>query len=103
MKRARTTLDPKRFPAEVAAFFDSADIYDSSCLDEAHVFFIDKDQGYFLKKADAGFLKPEHLMHGYFHSIGLTSQVLLYQTSGGRDYMITVRVPGEDCTHSLYG
>ena len=53
MKRTRTTLDPKQFPTEVADFFDSADIYDSSCSDEAHVFFVDKDQGYYLKEADA--------------------------------------------------
>lgn len=55
MKRTRTTLNPKRFPAEVAAFLDFSDIYDSSCSEDAHVFFIDKDQGYFLKEADAGF------------------------------------------------
>ena len=101
MKRTRTTLDPKRFPAEVAVFFNSADIYDSSCSENAHVYFIDKDQGYFLKEADAGFLKPEHLMHGYFHSLRLTSTVLLYQTAGGRDYTITEKVPGEDCTHYM--
>lgn len=78
-----------------------ADIYDSSCSQEAKVFFIDKEKGFFLKEAAAGYLMPEHLMHGYFHTLGLTSPVVLYHSVGEKDYLITERVPGEDCTNYL--
>ena len=99
MKCTRITLDPGLFSVDVAVFSDGADIYGGSCSEEAHVYFIDRGQGFFLKEVAADFLKPEYLMHDYFHSIGLTSSALLYQTVGDRDFLITERVPGEDCTH----
>lgn len=41
-------------------------------------------------------------MHGYFHSLGLTSALCLYKSEGNKDYLITEKVPGEDCTYDLY-
>ena len=49
MKRTRITLDPDQFPVDVAVFLDGAEIFDSSCSEEAHVYFIDRVQGIFLK------------------------------------------------------
>ncbi len=101
MKRTKVRLELDQFPGEISSIMRDADIYDSSCSQEAKVYFIDKGKGLFLKEAAAGFLEPEHLMHGYFHGLGLTSPVALYKSIGDKDYLVTERVPGEDCTHYL--
>lgn len=77
-------------------------MYDSSCSKEAKVLFIDKGPGYFLKETLVGPLKSESLMHEYFHGLHLTSRMVTYHPDDQKGYMITERVPGEDCTHSLY-
>lgn len=79
----------------------SADIYDSSCSPEARVYFIDRDEGYYLKRSASGALKKEAELNAYFHSKGLGPEVLGY-TSEDADWLLTRRVRGEDCTHSLY-
>ena len=99
MKKTKIIIDHHFFPPEIASFLNRADIYDSSCSEFAKVYYIDKNQGYFLKVATAGALKTEHLMHEYFHRLGLTTAVLFYQTIGDKDYLITERVQGDDCTH----
>ena len=99
MKKTKITLDYHSFPLEIASFLTKADIYDSSCSELAKVYYIDKNQGYFLKISTAEALKTELLMHDYFHRLGLTTAVLFYQTIGDKDYLITERVQGEDCTH----
>lgn len=102
MKRTRTTLDITAFPETIAMFITGATIYDSSCSEASTVYFIDKGQGFYLKVASTGYLKPEALMHPYFHSLGLTSDLLLYEKTHEKDYLITERIPGEDCTHEQY-
>lgn len=99
MKKTKIIIDYHSFPPEIAAFLTGADIYDSSCSNLSKVYYIDKEQGYFLKIASAGFLKSECLMHRYFHSLVLTTDVLFYQTIGDKDYLISEKVSGEDCTH----
>ncbi len=99
MKKIKITLDYHSFPPEIASFLAGSNIYDSSCSELAKVYYIDKNRGCFLKIATAGALKAEHLMHDYFHYLGLTTTVLFYQTIGDKDYLITEKVPGEDCTH----
>ena len=99
MKTTKITLDFHSFPHEIKSFLIGADIYDSSCSKLAKVYYIDKNQGYFLKITAAGDLKTENLMQKYFHSIGLTPAVLFYQTIEDKDYLITEKVYGEDCTH----
>ena len=99
MKKTKISLNYHSFPPEIAAFLTKADIYDSSCSELAKVYYIDKNQGYFLKIAAAGDLKTEYLMQEYFHSIGLSTSVLFYQNIGDKDYLITEKVSGEDCTH----
>ena len=37
MKRTRTEMDPGLFPAELRPYLRNADIYDSSCSEEARV------------------------------------------------------------------
>ena len=101
MKRTKINLDFQAFPQKIGAFLAGADIYNSSCSNLSKVYYIDKEQGYFLKIADAGFLKSEQLMHKYFHSLGLTTPVVLYKTIDNKDYLITEPVQGEDCTHYI--
>ena len=102
MKRTKVTIKDGRFPGEVMDIIRDADIYDSSCSEEASVFFIDKEGGLFLKEARAGSLKNEAALTDFFHSKGLSAEVLFYETCGDKDYMITRRIPGEDCTHKMY-
>ena len=78
-----------------------ADIYDSSCSDAARVIFIDKDDGYYLKSAAAGTLKTEAEMTRFLHKKGLATEVLAY-TSLDKDWLLTARVRGEDCTFKEY-
>ena len=39
-------------------------------------------------------------MTRFYHSKGLGTEVLDYRTEGGQDWLLTLRVPGEDCTHA---
>ena len=101
MKRTKIDIDVNTYPGVFRPFLTGAEIYDSSCSPEARVIFIDKDRGYYLKSAERGTLKREAEMTAFFHSKGLGTEVLEY-VSGDKDWMLTERVVGEDCTHSRY-
>ena len=101
MERKLTTIDSGLFPPAVQALLSGAPVYDSSCSDAARVWFLDRDGGYYLKTAPAGSLKQEALMTDYFHKKGLAPEVLHYEQSGG-DWLLTRRIPGEDCLNSMY-
>lgn len=88
-------------PDKIRQLCEGAKIYDSSCSPEARVYFIDKDGGMYLKRGAAGTLKREAQMTEYFHSKGLSSELLAY-LPGEADLMLTRAVIGEDCTHSDY-
>jgi len=81
---------------------ENADVYDSSCSDEAKVFYIDRDGGLFVKEAPENALKAEADLTAYYHSKNLSAEVLYYDTWNHKDYMVTRRIPGEDCTHRMY-
>lgn len=76
-------------------------VYDSSCSPEARVLFIDRDGGFYLKSAPAGTLEREAELTRYFHGKGVAAEVLAYEHLE-RDWLLTRRVPGEDCIHSRY-
>lgn len=101
MKRTLVEKIDFELPEELAAFVDGAKIFDSSCSPEARVWFIDKDKGYYLKACGAGALKREAEMTDYFCKKGLGVGVLNY-ISNGRDWLLTERAQGEDCTHKMY-
>ena len=101
MKRTRITPDLDSIPEEFYPLLRNATVYDSSCSREARVLFIDKDEGYFLKSAPKNSLETEALLDGYFHKKGLSSAVLSY-LSKERDWLLTERVKGEDCTLGQY-
>ena len=41
-------------------------------------------------------------MTAYYHSLGLSAEVLSYIGGDQHDWLLTRRVPGEDCTHQMY-
>ena len=49
MKRSPIKLNTANCPETLAAFCGDSAVFDSSCSPTARVFFIDKDEGYFLK------------------------------------------------------
>ena len=101
MKRTLLSSLPQGLPASVISLAQGADIYDSSCSPEARVYFIDKDNGYYLKIAPKGTLWSEAEMTSYFNLLGLGTTVLDY-ISQDRDLLITKKMAGEDCTHEKY-
>ena len=101
MKKTLIRLDIDRFPSAIRQYLQNATIYDSSCSDTAKVYFVDNDEGFYLKISDKNTLQREAQMTEYFNSIGLGPKVMEY-VSSERDMMITQRVLGEDCTHPDY-
>ena len=101
MRRTRLNEAPRDLPASIAELVVGAPIYDSSCSPEARVYFIDRDTGFFLKRANAGTLRKEAEMDVFFHSRGLGAQVIDYVTDE-HDWLLTRRVRGEDMTHTDY-
>lgn len=102
MKRKAMQPDPAGYPEALWEFMKDAPVFDSSCSKEAQVLFLDKDGGFFLKKAPEGALRAESLMTGYMHSLGMSAEVLYYGPSRGSDFLLTRKLPGEDCTHPDY-
>lgn len=98
----RTPVIPKlsEFP-EVFHELLTVPVYDSSCSPEARVYFLDREDGFYLKSAPKGTLKTEADMTRFFHGKGMGAEVLRYLPAD-RDWLLTRRVPGEDCTHKQY-
>lgn len=101
MKRTPIKPDLNDYPAVFRPILAGVPLYDSSCSPEARVIFIDRDGGYYLKKAAKGSLGAEAEMTAYFHSKGIGTAVLDYQ-SLQEDWLLTARARGEDCTHPRY-
>ena len=89
------------YPSELQPFLSGAKLFNSSCSPEAEVIFIDKDCGYFLKSARRGALEREATLTKWFHTKGLSAEVLIY-INDERDWLITKKVPGDDCTNAKY-
>ncbi len=102
MKKTKINGIPFELPEEITHFINGADVYDSSCSPEARVYFIDKENGYFLKCAKAGALEKEAAMTKFFHSKNLGAEVLTYLSYPDTDLLLTAAVKGEDCTHEEY-
>jgi len=101
MKRTPITIDPDQFPAAFFPLLTGGTVYNSSCSPEASVYFLDTDSGYYLKSAPKGTLETEAQLTRYFHSKGLSAEVLAYEQSE-LDWLLTRRIPGEDCIHKQY-
>lgn len=101
MNRRPLQFAAEAFPEPFRQLAEGTPIYDSSCSPEARVYFLDRDGGLFLKTAAKGSLAQEAKMTRYFHSKGLAPRVLDY-TSLDRDWLLTARIPGEDCLNPRY-
>lgn len=99
MKRTPMDTELSHFPAPLHGLLEGAKLFDSSCSPDARVWFIDREEGFYLKRAARGSLRAEAEMTRYFHEKGLAAQVLDYLQTDA-DWLLTRRVPGEDCTHS---
>ena len=98
MKRTRIEKIDENIPEKFKEFLEGAELYDSSSSPEARVYFIDKECGFYLKRAARGSLYNECVMTDYFHKKGLGAEVLGY-CSESFDWLLTRRVMGEDATH----
>ena len=101
MKRTPICPDRDQIPEIFHPLLDGAAVFDSSCSPVARVYYIESGAGYFLKKAPKGSLAKEAAMTRFFHEKGLAAQVLAYE-SLEEDWMLTRRVPGEDCLDPMY-
>lgn len=101
MKRLLIEVDIKDIPFQFHGVVKDARIYDSSCSPDARVYFIDKDNGYYLKRAQKGSLKEEAILTEYYCKKGLAPTVAGY-LSGEKDWLLTARMGGEDCTFPTY-
>lgn len=97
MKRKPILPDLAGIPDRFHSFMAGAPVFDSSCSPGARVLYIDRDAGFFLKSAAAGSLKSEVELTRYFYGKGVATEVLAYET-GAQDWLLTRRLPGEDCT-----
>ena len=102
MKRTRIIPSLTDFPAVYHPLLTNTPVYDSSCSAAARVVYIEKEGGLYLKSAPAGTLAKEADLTRFFHGKGLGTEVVDYRTEGERDWMLTVAVRGEDCTHADY-
>lgn len=101
MKKTLITNIPEELPQDISRFISKADIYDSSSSPEARVYFIDKENGYYLKCAKTGKLEKEAKMTQFFHSKDLGAEVLRY-SSNDHDWLLTKAIVGKDCVDSEY-
>ena len=85
-------------PEALQEFTRNAPLFDSSCSENARVWFADRDGGVYIKSASAGALKAEAEMTAFFHSRGLGAEVLAYLPLE-KDWMVTRAIPGEDCLY----
>lgn len=101
MKRTPISIDLSTIPVPFHSYFQNAAVFDSSCSPVARVYFLDKGPGYFLKTAPKGTLAKEAAMNTFFHSKGLGAEVAAYESLEA-DWMLTLRIPGEDCIDPQY-
>ena len=101
MNRRLIELNEAAITEQFRPFLRGATVYDSSCSNAARVYFLDKGEGFYLKKAASGTLAKEAAMTGFFHSKGLAPEMLAYE-SDEFDWMLTKKALGEDCTDPMY-
>jgi len=90
------------FPKEFQKYLKTAKLYDSSCSPFAQVTYVEKDDGYFIKRSKKDSLQREVEMTRYFNSKGLSAEIIVYYQDDLYDWMITTKIPGFDCTEDIY-
>lgn len=101
MERMLIHPDLNTVPALFHPLLEGVPVYDSSCSPAAKVWFIQRDGGYYLKAAPKGTLEQEARLTRFFHQKGLAAEVLAFEQED-RDWLLTARIPGEDCIFPAY-
>ena len=101
MERKPIQPDLTGIPRSILPFAENAVIFDSSCSSTARVWYLDREEGFYLKRAARGTLGQEAEMTAFFREKGLSARVVAYE-SGEYDWLLTSRIAGEDCLHSRY-
>lgn len=101
MELKQINVDIYQYPKEIEYILHGCNIYDSSSSPDAQVIFADKDNGYFIKKANKTMLEKEFLMTDYYNKLGLTCKYVNY-ISNDYDYLITEKIKGNDCISPKY-
>ena len=101
MKRIPIQPELSQIPGQFHELFRDAKVFNSSCSPDAQVLFIDKGPGFYLKSAAKSTLKREAEMTRFFHEKGLSAEVSGYE-SLEKDWLLTVKIPGEDCLWEEY-
>lgn len=101
MNKTPITPDFAAIPAAFHPLLQSTAVFDSSCSEEAQVYFISRDCGYYLKRAEKGSLQTEAEMTCWWHKKGLAVQVCDY-ISDKFDWLLTEAARGEDCIAAQY-
>ena len=104
MQRHEINPHQVTFPRAIQPYIVNSRIFDSSSSPQARVYYADHspDRSYFIKTAAAQSLCCEAAWTTYFHARNLAPDVLYYGTIGERDWLVTARIPGEDCTSPQY-
>ena len=77
MELKQINVDIYQYPNEIKYILHGCKIYDSSSSPDAQVIFVDKDNGYFIKKANKTMLEKEFLMTDYYNKLGLTCKYVI--------------------------
>lgn len=101
MELKHITIDCSHYPERLHELLINAKVYDSSSSKSARVLYVEKDNGYFVKTSQKGSLSNESIMMRYLHSMGLSSDVLLY-ISEKEDFLVTEKTKGKDCLDAQY-
>ena len=101
MERKRIQPDLTGIPGSILPFAENTVIFDSSCSSAARVWYLDREEGFYLKRAARGTLGQEAGMTAFFREKGLSARVVAYE-SGEYDWLLTSRIAGEDCLHRRY-
>jgi len=102
MKLKPINPDLVTFPKVFEKYLNAAKLYDSSCSPMAQVTYVDKDNGYFIKRSKKDSLQREVAMTKYFNSKGLSAKVLEYYQDDLYDWTVTTKIQGFDCTEDIY-
>lgn len=102
MERKAIQINIEDFPTAFHDLLRSATIYESSCSETATVLFIDSGSGFYLKSSSPFSLAKESSFSRIFHDLGLGPEPLAYLSDMDRDWLLSRRIPGEDCTFPAY-
>ncbi len=99
MKLTKINVDIEKYPIQLQYLIKKSELYDSSCSRNAQVIYV-KEHNCFIKSAQKDALRKEALLTDYFCKKGLAPPVCEY-FSEEKDWLVTRKAEGRDCTHYL--